>query len=72
MDARIKRVSARRKAASAFLPWVWRLAAAFLAGQPIGLRDRPRDEALATLRCVVELIQARPWRRPSARRRRAA
>jgi hypothetical protein len=54
------------------LPWVRRLADQLVRGESIGLGDRDQDEALAILRCAVELIQERIRRRPCARRRRAA
>jgi len=58
------RVDSGQTAARAVpLPWVERLARAFLRGEPIGLHERDRDEQLAILRAAVELIERRTRRR---------
>jgi hypothetical protein len=56
----------------ALLPWVTRVAEQLVRGERIGLAERDRDEQLAILRAVVELVTTRARRRPCSRRRRAA
>jgi hypothetical protein len=63
--------SGQTAARSVLLPWVERLARAFLRGEPVGLPERDRDEQLAILRAAVELVTASTRRRPGAKRRAA-
>jgi hypothetical protein len=44
------------------LPWVERLALAFVQGERVGFAERDRDEVVAILEAVVELVTARTRR----------
>jgi hypothetical protein len=52
-------VCGRNAVVVAWLPWVYRAAEALIHGDPsaVALRERPRCEVLAILRCAVELLQ---------------
>jgi hypothetical protein len=47
-----------RNAAGAWLPWIHRAAETLIYFGPdaVALRQRPRDEQIAVLRCAVELL----------------